>query len=184
MDGFNYSFDSPKNEKENSKSMTKHLAFLLAFAFLVLPWEASSHRSGCHRWHSCPSDRGTYSMNTGQACKIATYKGATLRLLVWKGLFNPFKIVEPGRKVHRAKRKAQGASKKKPLLNRPGQFLLKIFLWPSLTDRISSRLFIQRQAGALKKLLIEKGLITEAEFMQKLSAERVGYQEMLQNLRI
>jgi hypothetical protein len=22
---------------------------------------ADAHRSGCHRWHSCPSDRGTYS---------------------------------------------------------------------------------------------------------------------------
>ncbi len=21
---------------------------------------AQAHRSGCHRWHSCPSDRGTY----------------------------------------------------------------------------------------------------------------------------
>jgi len=31
----------------------------------------------------------------------------------------------------------------------------------------------------LAKLLIEKGLITEAEFMQKLLAERVGYQAML-----
>ncbi len=31
----------------------------------------------------------------------------------------------------------------------------------------------------LAKLLIEKGLITEAEFMQKLSAERARYQEML-----
>jgi len=31
-------------------------------------------------------------------------------------------------------------------------------------------------ADALAKLLIEKGLITEAEFMQKLSAERAGYQ--------
>ncbi len=31
----------------------------------------------------------------------------------------------------------------------------------------------------LAKLLIEKGLITQAEFMQKLSAERVEYQEML-----
>jgi len=31
----------------------------------------------------------------------------------------------------------------------------------------------------LTKLLIEKGVITEAEFMQKLSAERAGYQEML-----
>ncbi len=29
------------------------------------------------------------------------------------------------------------------------------------------------------KLLIEKELITEAEFMQKLSAERAGYQAML-----
>ncbi len=29
------------------------------------------------------------------------------------------------------------------------------------------------------KLLIEKGLITEAEFVQKLSAERARYQEML-----
>ncbi len=34
-------------------------------------------------------------------------------------------------------------------------------------------------ADALTKLLIEKGLITQAEFMQKLSAERVGYQAML-----
>ena len=34
-------------------------------------------------------------------------------------------------------------------------------------------------AYALTKLLIEKGLITEAEFMQKLSDERARYQEML-----
>ncbi len=39
-------------------------------------------------------------------------------------------------------------------------------------------------ADALTKLLIEKGLITQAEFMQKLSAERAVYQAMLQNLRI
>ena len=35
----------------------------------------------------------------------------------------------------------------------------------------------------LAKLLIEKGLITQAEFMQKLSAERAVYQEMLQALK-
>jgi len=35
-------------------------------------------------------------------------------------------------------------------------------------------------ADAVTKLLIEKGLITEAEFMQRLSAERAGYQAMLQ----
>ncbi len=37
-------------------------------------------------------------------------------------------------------------------------------------------------ADALTKLLIEKGLITQAEFMQKLSAERAGYQAMLQRM--
>ena len=30
---------------------------------------------------------------------------------------------------------------------------------------------------------IDKGLITEAEFMRKLSAERVGYRAMLQRVR-
>ena len=35
-------------------------AILFAFILLALPREVSSHRSGCHRWHSCPSDRGTY----------------------------------------------------------------------------------------------------------------------------
>ena len=35
----------------------------------------------------------------------------------------------------------------------------------------------------LAKLLIEKDLITQDEFMQKLSAERVVYQEMSQKAR-
>ncbi|MFQ5902816.1 MAG: hypothetical protein ACE5JO_03925 [Candidatus Binatia bacterium] len=38
-------------------------------------------------------------------------------------------------------------------------------------------------ANALVKLLIEKGLVTEAEFMTKLSAERAGYQAVLQKMR-
>jgi len=38
------------------------------------------------------------------------------------------------------------------------------------------------QSDALAKLLIEKGLITQAEFMQKLSVERAGYQAMLQRV--
>ncbi len=37
-------------------------------------------------------------------------------------------------------------------------------------------------ADALAKLLINKGLITEAESMQKLSAERATYQTMLQKM--
>ncbi|MCH7915278.1 MAG: hypothetical protein IH856_19975 [Deltaproteobacteria bacterium] len=39
------------------------------------------------------------------------------------------------------------------------------------------------QTDALTKLLIEKGLITQAEFMQKLSAERAGYQAMVRKMR-
>jgi hypothetical protein len=35
---------------------------------------------------------------------------------------------------------------------------------------------------ALAKLLIEKGLITEAEFTAKLSAERATYQKLLQHI--
>src|SRR5438552_12270753 len=30
-----------------------------AFAFADVP-NASAHRDGCHRWHSCPSDTGSY----------------------------------------------------------------------------------------------------------------------------
>jgi hypothetical protein len=31
---------------------------VLALSFAASP--ASAHRSGCHRWHSCPSDLYTY----------------------------------------------------------------------------------------------------------------------------
>lgn len=39
------------------------------------------------------------------------------------------------------------------------------------------------QTDALAKLRINKGLITEDEFMEKLSAERAGYQKMLRKMR-
>ncbi len=39
------------------------------------------------------------------------------------------------------------------------------------------------QTDALAKLLIEKGLITQAEFMQKLSAERAEYRTILEKTR-
>jgi len=38
------------------------------------------------------------------------------------------------------------------------------------------------QSDALTNLLIKKGLITKDGFMQKLSAERAGYQAMLQKM--
>lgn len=37
------------------------LLAMLAVAFLALPSpDAEAHRDGCHRWHSCPSDTGSY----------------------------------------------------------------------------------------------------------------------------
>jgi len=36
------------------------LLVLALIASLALASTADAHRSGCHRWHSCPSDRGTY----------------------------------------------------------------------------------------------------------------------------
>ena len=41
----------------------KRLVLLLIFVAAPLTFEAapaSAHRSGCHRWHSCPSDTGSY----------------------------------------------------------------------------------------------------------------------------
>jgi hypothetical protein len=38
------------------------------------------------------------------------------------------------------------------------------------------------QSDTLAKILIEKGLITEAEFMEKLSAERGVYQAVLEKM--
>src|SRR3989344_7576618 len=35
---------------------------------------ASAHRSGCHRWHSCPSDSGSYTCgDAGHPCAYPTY---------------------------------------------------------------------------------------------------------------
>ena len=53
------------------------------------------------------------------------------------------------------------------------------------TDRVTIEELIVSslaQSDAVAKLLIEKRLITEAEFMEKLKAERAGYQAILEKL--
>jgi hypothetical protein len=37
------------------------LLMIPALSFALLATPADAHRSGCHRWHTCPSDHGTYS---------------------------------------------------------------------------------------------------------------------------
>ena len=42
-------------------SKTGKIYFIFIFFFLyILPLYVNAHRSGCHRWHSCPSDSGSY----------------------------------------------------------------------------------------------------------------------------
>ena len=43
--------------------------FLLAALLALLPTISTlAHQSGCHRWHSCPSDRGTYVCGDLEYC--------------------------------------------------------------------------------------------------------------------
>lgn len=53
---------------------------VLVLAMLVVPFgfsvSASAHRSGCHRWHSCPSDSGSYvcgDLGYTSGCGTQTY---------------------------------------------------------------------------------------------------------------
>ena len=48
---------------------------IVLFIFVVLgPTVAFAHRSGCHRWHSCPSDSGSYTCgDAGHPCQYPTY---------------------------------------------------------------------------------------------------------------
>jgi len=38
----------------------KGTVFLISILFLVIISPVFAHQSGCHRWHSCPSDSGSY----------------------------------------------------------------------------------------------------------------------------
>ncbi len=54
----------------------KNLIVFGAFLTLLLYTGnfAEAHRSGCHRWHSCPSDSGSYTCgDAGHPCQYPTY---------------------------------------------------------------------------------------------------------------
>ncbi len=42
------------------KKVIQRISIALFLVVIILPFSASAHRSGCHRWHSCPSDSGSY----------------------------------------------------------------------------------------------------------------------------
>lgn len=50
------------------------ISFFLSILFLLLPQNVRAHQSGCHRWHSCPSDSGSYVCgDAGHPCQYGTY---------------------------------------------------------------------------------------------------------------
>jgi|GEM_PF-3729237 len=50
------------------------LTLIIGGVFASSVLVASAHRSGCHRWHSCPSDSGSYSCgDAGHPCSYPTY---------------------------------------------------------------------------------------------------------------
>lgn len=66
--------------------MYKILVIILVFALFTLALQdnAFAHQSGCHRWHSCPSDSGSYTCGdkgycsqcqNNNYCKAGKYKG-------------------------------------------------------------------------------------------------------------
>src|SRR3989442_11973397 len=50
--------------------MRSLLVLLLAAVFVIILSQSNAfaHQSGCHRWHSCPSDRGTYECGDTGYC--------------------------------------------------------------------------------------------------------------------
>ena len=47
---------------------------ILVVVVLLSASPARAHQSGCHRWHSCPSDTGSYVCgDAGYTCRYPTY---------------------------------------------------------------------------------------------------------------
>lgn len=45
----------------NSMKIRLFSTLILGIIFISVPLVTEAHRSGCHRWHSCPSDTGSYT---------------------------------------------------------------------------------------------------------------------------
>jgi hypothetical protein len=52
----------PSNRRNRLALMAHKIVVVLmiGLAVVLLPAVSDAHRSGCHRWHSCPSDSGSY----------------------------------------------------------------------------------------------------------------------------
>lgn len=72
--GYTANTKMKKIVNENWSYIILTLAILLVVSFFITVEQASAHRSGCHRWHSCPSDTGSYTCgDLGYPCQYPTY---------------------------------------------------------------------------------------------------------------
>src|SRR3990167_10788061 len=56
------------------KARSYILVIILFISVVLDPTDVFAHRSGCHRWHSCPSDSGSYTCgDAGHPCQYPTY---------------------------------------------------------------------------------------------------------------
>lgn len=76
------------------------IVVLVVLGFTLNPYQAFAHRSGCHRWHSCPSDTGSYVCgDLGYTSGCPVYRAPTPKPLpkkspVVKATLTP-KIIAP-----------------------------------------------------------------------------------------
>ena len=49
-------------------SQVNIVAAILGTLFFLIAVNCHAHRSGCHRWHSCPSDSGSYVCGDSGYC--------------------------------------------------------------------------------------------------------------------
>jgi len=60
--------------KKNKKLYLISIFLLFIFLSSLETQKLEAHRSGCHRWHSCPSDSGSYTCgDAGHPCQYPTY---------------------------------------------------------------------------------------------------------------
>jgi hypothetical protein len=64
------------------------IGVFLAVGLFTFAGIADAHQSGCHRWHSCPSDSGSYTCgDLGYACQYSTYSSYSQGSYYYQGLY-------------------------------------------------------------------------------------------------
>ncbi len=58
--------------------MKNYFFFILIALVALSPSKGEAHRSGCHRWHTCPSDTGSYEMDYWPSGGVKQFCGSKM----------------------------------------------------------------------------------------------------------